>query len=108
MNAHTRKKGASRSTKSKAKAKARKKAKDKLALRNKPLHAYAEDAIRGYFHTLNGHKPCELHQFVMAQVERPLLEMTMDYTNGNQSAAAEILGLSRGTLRKRLQTYNLL
>ncbi|HMB74478.1 MAG TPA: helix-turn-helix domain-containing protein [Gammaproteobacteria bacterium] len=77
-------------------------------MRNKPLHAYAEDAIRGYFHTLNGHKPCELHQFVMAQVERPLLEMTMDYTNGNQSAAAEILGLSRGTLRKRLQTYNLL
>lgn len=102
MNAHTRKNGASRTKKSKAKAK------DKLALRNKPLHAYAEDAIKGYFHTLNGHKPCDLHQFVMAQVERPLLEMTMDYTKGNQSAAAEILGLSRGTLRKRLQTYKLL
>lgn len=83
-------------------------AKDKLALRNKPLHAYAEDAIQGYFHTLNGHKPRELHQFVLAQVERPLLEATLDYTNGNQSAAAEILGLSRGTLRKRLQNYKLL
>lgn len=84
------------------------KAKDTLALRNKPLHAYAEDAIKGYFNTLNGHKPRELHQFVLAQVERPLLEMTMDYTNGNQSAAAEMLGLSRGTLRKRLQTYKLI
>lgn len=92
----------------KKKSKAKVKAKDKLALRNKPLHAYAEDAIRGYFHTLNGHNPRELHQFVIAQVERPLLEATMDYTNGNQSAAAEILGLSRGTLRKRLQTYKLL
>lgn len=101
MNAHTSKKK-SRPRKQKSKSK------DKLALRNKPLHAYAEEAIKGYFHTLNGHKPCELHQFVMAQVERPLLEMTMDYTNGNQSMAAEILGLSRGTLRKRLQAYDLL
>jgi Fis family transcriptional regulator len=101
VNAHTSKKK-SRPKKQKSKSK------DKLALRNKPLHAYAEEAIKGYFHTLNGHKPCELHQFVMAQVERPLLEMTMDYTNGNQSMAAEILGLSRGTLRKRLQAYDLL
>lgn len=104
MNAHTTRKKASKQKKSKSKPRA----KDKLALRNKPLHAYAEDAIKGYFQTLNGHKPCDLHQFVMAQVERPLLEMTMHYTNGNQSAAAEMLGLSRGTLRKRLQTYNLL
>lgn len=101
MNAHTSKK------KSKPK-KQKVKSQDKLALRNKPLHAYAEDAIKGYFHTLNGHKPCDLHHFVMAQVERPLLEMTMSYTNGNQSMAAEILGLSRGTLRKRLQSYDLL
>jgi Fis family transcriptional regulator len=102
VNAKTGKKKASKPGKKKLKAN------EKLALRNKPLHAYAEDAIKGYFHTLNGHKPRELHQFVLAQVERPLLEMTMDYTNGNQSAAAEILGLSRGTLRKRLQTYKLL
>jgi len=102
VNAQTGKKKSSKSGTKKSKAK------DKLALRNKPLHAYAEDALRGYFQTLNGHKPCELHQFVLAQVERPLLEMTMDYTNGNQSAAAEILGLSRGTLRKRLQIYKLL
>lgn len=102
MNAQSSKKKKPRSKKKKLKAK------DKLALRNKPLHAYAEDAIRGYFQTLNGHRPRELHQFVLAEVERPLLEMTMNYTNGNQSAAAEILGLSRGTLRKRLQTYKLL
>jgi Fis family transcriptional regulator len=102
VKAQTGKKKAAKSGKKKTKAK------DKLELRNKPLHAYAEDAISGYFHTLNGHKPRELHQFVLSQVERPLLEVTLQFTNGNQSAAAEILGLSRGTLRKRLQIYNLL
>ena len=102
MNAQTSKKKTSKPKKNHATST------EKLALRNRPLHAYAEEAIKAYFHTLNGHKPCELHQLVMAQVERPLLEMTLNYANGNQSLAAEILGLSRGTLRKRLQTYNLL
>jgi len=95
---------------SKAKQKKSKsnKPEDKLALRNKPLCVLADEALNRYFDTLNGHHPIDLHQFVMGQVEKPLLERVMTYTNGNQSVAAEILGMNRGTLRKRLQCYKLL
>jgi len=44
----------------------------------------------------------------MREVERPLFETVMDYADGNQSEAAEILGINRGTLRKKLKTYKLL
>ena len=81
---------------------------DKQTARQMPLCAMTEEALSRYFATLNGHKPVDLHQLVMGQVEKPLLERVLVYTNGNQSAAAEILGLNRGTLRKKLQTYDLL
>jgi Fis family transcriptional regulator len=45
---------------------------------------------------------------VIGEVERPLLNAVMSYTNGNQSEAAEILGINRGTLRKKLKTYKLM
>lgn len=67
-----------------------------------------DEALRGYFTRLNGHKPGDLYQLVMTEVERPLLNAVMSYTNGNQSEAAEILGINRGTLRKKLKSHNLL
>jgi Fis family transcriptional regulator len=83
-------------------------AKVKVGVRNKPLSALTDEALRGYFASLNGHKPGDLYQLVMSEVERPLFETVLSYTNGNQSAAAEILGMNRGTLRKKLKTYKLL
>jgi Fis family transcriptional regulator len=44
---------------------------------------------------------------VMNAVERPLLQFAMQRTNGNQSAAAELLGINRNTLRKKLTEYRL-
>jgi Fis family transcriptional regulator len=44
---------------------------------------------------------------VLEQVEEPLLEAVMRYSAGNQSRAAEILGINRGTLRKKLKSYGL-
>jgi len=44
----------------------------------------------------------------MREVERPLFETVMDYADGNQSEAADILGINRGTLRKKLKSYKLL
>jgi Fis family transcriptional regulator len=44
----------------------------------------------------------------MEEVERPLLESVMDYYSGNQSKAAEALGLNRGTLRKKLKQYGII
>ncbi|MFC1684475.1 DNA-binding transcriptional regulator Fis [Pseudomonadota bacterium] len=72
-----------------------------------PLREQVRTALRNYFQQLNGHGTNNLHQMVMAEVERPLLESAMEYTGGNQSRAAEILGISRSTLRKKLALYDI-
>lgn len=79
-----------------------------MGVRNKPLSALTDEALRSYLKSLNGHKPAELYQLVMGEVEKPLFRTVMDYTGGNQSEAAEILGINRGTLRKKLKNYKLL
>jgi Fis family transcriptional regulator len=80
-----------------------------VSVRSKPLSDLTSEALHGYFNKLNGHKPGgDLYQLVMGEVERPLLETVLDYTGGNQSEAAEILGINRGTLRKKLRTHHLL
>jgi Fis family transcriptional regulator, factor for inversion stimulation protein len=78
-----------------------------VAIRNKPLSALTDEALRGYFASLNGYKPCDLYQLVMGEVEKPLFRAVLGYTNGNQSEAAEILGINRGTLRRKLRSYDL-
>ena len=79
-----------------------------MGVRNKPLSELTDKALRNYLKSLNGHKPAELYQLVMGEVEKPLFKNVMDYTGGNQSQAAEILGINRGTLRKKLKSYKLL
>lgn len=74
----------------------------------KPLHKHTEDALLQYFQNLNGDRPGELYDLVIGEVERPLFKVVMDYTDGNQSQAAGILGINRGTLRKKLKTYSLI
>jgi Fis family transcriptional regulator len=64
-------------------------------------------ALDQYFADLDGAKPHALHGMVMHAVERPLLQYAMRHTNGNQSAAAELLGINRNTLRKKLTEYRL-
>lgn len=90
-----------------SKKKSQKKNGSKVEVRNKPLSTLTGEALDGYFNRLNGHKPGDLYQLVIGEVEKPLLQATLDYTNGNQSEAAEILGINRGTLRKKLRTYKL-
>ncbi len=63
--------------------------------------------MRSYFNQLNGQKPGDLYQLVLGEVEKPLFKAVLTYTNGNQSEAAEILGINRGTLRKKLRSYKL-
>jgi len=74
----------------------------------KPLCKHTEDALDQYFTTLNGDRPGDLYDLVIGEVERPLFKAVMDYTQGNQSQAAGILGMNRGTLRKKLRTYSLI
>ena len=64
-------------------------------------------AIKNYFDSLDVQQPSELYEMVLAEIEAPLLERVMEYTRGNQTKAAIILGLNRGTLRKKLKIYGL-
>lgn len=74
----------------------------------KPLRSHTEEALKLYFKSLNGDRPGDLYELVLGEVEEPLLKVVMDYTQGNQSQAAGILGINRGTLRKKLKTYSLI
>jgi Fis family transcriptional regulator, factor for inversion stimulation protein len=64
-------------------------------------------SLEQYFADLDGARPHALHEMVMTAVERPLLQFVMERTEGNQSAAAELLGINRNTLRKKLQDHRL-
>lgn len=79
-----------------------------VQLRDRPLRDLTGEALRTYFRDLNGHKPGSLYDLVLGEVEPPLFEAVLDYTKGNQSRAAQILGLNRATLRKKLRQYDLL
>lgn len=80
----------------------------KAAKSKKPLHKHTEDALNDYFRNLNGDRPGDLYDLVIGEVERPLFKAVLDYTEGNQSQAAGILGINRGTLRKKLRSYSLI
>lgn len=73
-----------------------------------PLRGCVRVALDNYFAHLEGEEPTSLYQLLISEVERPLLEKVLHYTNGNQTRSALILGLSRGTLRKKMAQYGLL
>ncbi|OGT47742.1 MAG: Fis family transcriptional regulator [Gammaproteobacteria bacterium RIFCSPHIGHO2_12_FULL_41_20] len=79
-----------------------------LSQKNQPLHDSVRQALENHISQLQGQIPANLYEKVLAEVEAPLMEAIMEYTKNNQSRAAIILGLSRGTLRKKLKAYGLL
>ena len=72
-----------------------------------PLRQCVLDAMQRYFNQLDGHGASNLYRLVMNEVEAPLLESVMQYTGGNQTHAATLLGISRSTLRKKLSQYGM-
>ena len=72
------------------------------------LRDHVAESMQRYFQDLDGQDTKELYNLVMAEVEPPLIEAAMKYTRNNQSKTAALLGLNRGTLRKKLKQYNLL
>lgn len=91
-----------------SKKSSKKKTKIRFKSERKPLRHHTEDALKSYFDRLNGHSPGDLYDLVLGEVEEPLLKAVMNYSRGNQSKAAGILGINRGTLRKKLKQYSLL
>ncbi len=65
-------------------------------------------SVRKYLAELDGQMSTDVYQMVLAEMEAPLLEEIMAYTRNNQTKASIMLGLNRGTLRKKLKQYNLI
>lgn len=75
--------------------------------RKVPLAVSVKGALERYFDDLNGTKTTDVYAMVLAEVERPLLEIVMRHVKSNQCRAAELLGINRNTLRKKLKHYKL-
>lgn len=73
----------------------------------KPLRASVKQAVNKYLKELNNQDIDNLYELVLTEIEAPLLEEVMTYTRGNQTRAANLMGINRGTLRKKLKQYGL-
>ena len=64
-------------------------------------------SLEKYVRDLDGEKPRSVYDMVIRNVERPLLEVVLDRAEGNQTIAAQMLGINRNTLRKKMQTLKI-
>ena len=74
----------------------------------KHLDACVRESLEQYFKDLRGAEPHSMHAMVIATVEKPLLDVVMKQADGNQSKAAEWLGINRNTLRRKLLEHKLI
>ena len=66
------------------------------------------DSLEAYFKDLRGAEPHSMHELIMNTVEKPLLDVVLKHADGNQSRAAEWLGINRNTLRRKLLDHKLI
>ncbi len=64
-------------------------------------------AVESYFRDLDGEKPSAIYDLVIGSVEKPMLEAVLRHAEGNQTVAADMLGLNRNTLRKKIKTHRI-
>ncbi len=74
---------------------------------NNPLCEHVKQSMDDYFSQLDGQEVTGLYEMVIKEVEKPLLKCVLDMAKSNQSKAAKMLGISRGTLRKKLAEHQL-
>lgn len=72
------------------------------------LATAVQQAVDKYISTMDDQPVRDLYEMVLSEIEAPLLEYMLEYTDNNQSRTAVMLGLNRGTLRKKLKKYGLL
>lgn len=71
------------------------------------LSACVRKMMKQYFKDLDGENATDIYDMVVANIERPLLEVVMHQARGNQTRAADLLGLNRNTLRKKLSQHGI-
>ncbi len=74
----------------------------------KNLEDTVRDSLEAYFKDLGGVEPTAMYDMILGVVERPLLDVVMQHAEGNQSRAAEWLGINRNTLRRKLLQHKLI
>ena len=72
------------------------------------LGKYVTDSLEQYFRDLDGERPAAIYDMVLKSVEKPMLQVVLAKAGGNQTLAAEMLGINRNTLRKKLTEHQLL
>lgn len=72
------------------------------------LHECVKKTLNRYFRDLDGEAPHAVYDMVVCSVEKSMLEVVMHHADGNQTLAADILGINRNTLRRKLNDYKLL
>jgi Fis family transcriptional regulator len=77
------------------------------ASRENELSTTVRKVMRQYFKDLDGEKASGIYDMVVLAVEKPMLEVVMLQAQGNQTRAAELLGMNRNTLRKKLQQHGM-
>jgi Fis family transcriptional regulator len=60
-------------------------------------------SLERYFKDMDGEKPTSIYEMVLKNIEKPMIETVLSKAQGNQSLAAEMLGINRATLRKKMQ-----
>ena len=75
--------------------------------RENELSSTVRKVMRQYFKDLDGEKCSGIYDMVVSAVEKPMLEVVMNQAQGNQTRAAQLLGLNRNTLRKKLKQHDI-
>jgi Fis family transcriptional regulator, factor for inversion stimulation protein len=77
-------------------------------LNENEIARYVRKAVNEYFKDLDGEEPsCAIFEMVMNCVEKPLIETVMHHADGNQTRAADLLGINRNTLRKKILEHDI-
>ena len=77
------------------------------AAQDSELSSCVRRVMKQYFQDLDGETPADVYDMVLVNIERPMLEVVLSHVEGNQTKAAEMLGLNRNTLRKKLQQHGI-
>ena len=79
-----------------------------LGINENDIAKHVRKAVNDYFKDLDGEDPsCGMYNMVVYCAEKPLIETVLHHAGGNQTRAAELLGINRNTLRKKMQLHGI-